>query len=53
MNLMAELDIDRACDEFLRARGYGLPQPVVELLDAEADDDVPAEIEFFARAFGG
>lgn len=39
MTLLTELEIDRACDEFLRSRGYGLPQPVVEILDAEPDKE--------------
>lgn len=36
--LLLDLEIDRACDEFLRARGYGLLQPIVEVLDSESPE---------------
>lgn len=39
MTLLTELEIDRACDEYLRSRGCGLPQPVVGILDAEPDEE--------------
>lgn len=38
--LLAELEIDRAIEEFLRARGANsLPQPIVESLDALPEDE--------------
>lgn len=52
-HFLAELDIDRAVDEFLRARGVGIPQPIVSMLDAmppEDDDDSPDWDELTIRA---
>lgn len=37
MNLLLDLEIDLACAEFLRARGYSVAQPVIIMLD-QADE---------------
>ena len=37
MRLLLDLEIDLACSEFLRARGYSVAQPVIVLLD-QADE---------------
>jgi hypothetical protein len=48
--LLLDLDIDLACSEFLRLRGYAVAQPVILMLDqGEALD---AEWEQTARAVG-
>lgn len=38
-HLLAEFEIDAAIDEFLRARGAGGPQPIVQILD-----DMPLDL---------
>lgn len=39
--LLLELEIDAACDEYLRARGVTAgPQPIVHVLDAESEDEI-------------
>ena len=37
MKVLLDLEIDLACAEFLRARGYPVAQPVIVMLD-QADD---------------
>lgn len=39
--LLLDLEIDLACAEFLRARGYSVPQPVIVLLDQADETDEP------------
>jgi hypothetical protein len=51
--LLLDLEIDRACDEFLRMRGQGLPQPVVEIMDGAPVEDVFDDVDFWAEALGG
>lgn len=43
-HFLAELEIDSAVDEFLRARGVGNPQPIITVLDSmPPSEDEPAE----------
>ena len=39
--LLLDLEIDLACAEFLRARGYSVAQPVIVLLDQDEELDEP------------
>ena len=48
MRLLLDLEIDLACSEFLRARGYSVAQPVIILL--EQADDVDPEWHRMTRA---
>ena len=41
MRLLLDLEIELACAEFLRARGYSVAQPVIVLLDQAEELDEP------------
>ena len=38
--LLLDLEIDLACSEFLRLRGYSVAQPVIVMLDQADDLDI-------------
>lgn len=42
MNLLLDLEIELACAEFLRARGYSVAQPVIIMLDQAEELDEPS-----------